>query len=129
MNANTAIRTRVLASMNLSKVIVPESYEIPIVRNNAIVGKKDKVIYRATVSGNDEYKDIVGVGRTEMDAFKKLNDSLFSTFKVRHSDKYNEIVNEIKKEKAASSTNEDNSEENKETAKESEDSTSAENAA
>ena len=129
MNANTAVRTRVLASMNLSKVIVPESYENPIVRNNAIVEKKYKVIYRASVSGNDEYKDIVGVGRTEIDAFKKLNDSLFSTFKVRHPDKYNEIVNEIKKEKAAYSTNEDNSEENKENVEVSTDSMSTENAA
>ena len=129
MNTTTAIRTRVLATMNLSKIIVPEFYETAIVKNNAVV-KRYKVIYKASVSGNDEYKDIVGVGRTEMDAFKKLNDSLFSTFKVRHSDKYNEIVNEIKKEKAAaSSTDEDNSEENKENAEMSKDSTLAENAA
>ena len=101
MNANTAVRTRVLASMNLSKVIVPEFYETAIVKNNA-VAKRYKVIYKASVISNDEYKDIVGVGRTEMDAFKKLNDSLFSTFKVRHSDKYNEIVMDIKKERTSS---------------------------
>lgn len=98
MNTTTAIRTRVLASMNLSKIIVPEFYETAIAKNNAVV-KRHKVIYKATVSNNDEYKDIVGVGRTEMDAFKKLNDSLFSTFKVRHTGKYNAIVEEIKKEK------------------------------
>ena len=98
MNTTTAIRTRVLATMNLSKIIVPEFYETAIVKNNAVV-KRYKVIYKASVSGNDEYKDIVGVGRTEMDAFKKLNDSLFSTFKVRHTGIYNKIVEEIKKEK------------------------------
>ena len=85
MTINTAIKTRVLVSMNLSKTIVPEMYETAIVRNNA-VEKRYKVIYRASVVDNDEYKDIVGVGRTESDAFKKLNDSLFSAFKIRHAD-------------------------------------------
>lgn len=99
MTINTAIKTRVLVSMNLSKTIFPEMYETAIVRNNA-VEKRYKVIYRASVINNDEYKDIVGVGRTETDAFKKLNDSLFSAFKIRHADKYNTIVEAIKKEKA-----------------------------
>lgn len=99
MTINTAIKTRVLVSMNLSKTIVPEMYETAIVRNNA-VEKRYKVIYRASVIGNDEYKNIVGVGRTETDAFKKLNESLFSAFKIRHADKFNAIVESIKKEKA-----------------------------
>ena len=98
MTINTAIKTRVLVSMNLSKTIVPEMYETAVVRNNA-VEKRYKVIYRASVINNVEYKDIIGVGRTETDAFKKLNDSLFSAFKIRHADKFNEIVNAIKKEK------------------------------
>ena len=98
MTVNTSIRTRVLASMNLSKVIVPEFYETAIVKNNALV-KRYKVIYRASVLNNDEYKDIVGVGRTENDAFKKLNDSLFSAFTIRHADEYLRISEEIKKEK------------------------------
>ena len=112
MTVNTSIRTRVLASMNLSKVIAPEFYESAIVKSNAIV-KRYKVIYRASVLNNDEYKDIVGVGRTENDAFKKLNDSLFSAFKIRHADEFlkisNEIINETKREKDDAVEEKDNS--------------------
>ena len=135
MTVNTTIRTRVLASMNLSKVIFPEIFDTPFVKNN-VVYKNYKVIYKATVSGNDEYKDIVGVGRTEMDAFKKLNDSLFSAFKVRHFDKYKEIENDVIKIKPTTTSKKEvgkesnyNTEENVENAEVSEDSTSAENAA
>ncbi len=98
MTVKTSIRTRVLASMNLSKVIAPEFYETAIVKNNAVV-KRYKVIYRASVLNNDEYKDIVGVGRTENDAFTKLNESLISAFMLRHADEYVRICSEIKKEK------------------------------
>ena len=98
MTVDTTIRTRVLSSMNLTKVIAPELYNTAIVKNNAVVNRY-KVIYRATVLNNDEYKDIVGVGRTENDAFKKLNDSLFSVFKIHHSDEFLRISDEIRKEK------------------------------
>ena len=98
MTVDTTIRTRVLSSMNLTKVIAPELYNTAIVKNNAVVNRY-KVIYRATVLNNDEYKDIVGVGRTENDAFKKLNDSLFSVFMIYHSDEFLRIIDEIRKEK------------------------------
>ena len=107
MTVKTSIRTRVLASMNLSKVIAPEFFETAIVKNNAIV-KRYKVIYKASVLNNDEYKDIVGVGRTENDAFTKLNDSLISAFMLRHADEYVRICTEIKKEKEEDVEEKDN---------------------
>ena len=95
MTIATTIKTRVLSSLNLTKLITPETYKTVVVRHNAVIDKY-KVIYRATVVNNDEYKDVNGVGRTEMDAFRKLNDSILNSFIARHPNEYNKIVEDTK---------------------------------